>query len=292
MPIRKNMKHTSRRGKEKTLPAAFRQTETPEETQLPLPVEIPAEKLLCDDSIRVMGEHAATIIHELKGPMQALTAQLQVMQTLLHKQGNTRHDQRFSLIYGEIDRLSTMIQQYLRMGKTEESTGEPLHLPTLAQETAQLLRSLCLKQGAELTVEDRLDFPMLNGDEGSIRRILVNLVINAAQAQTEPGHSIHIFFGEDGDTLSLTVENDGPPISCRPLEKVFQPRYTTKKNGTGLGLYASRLLAREYGGDLTVESCSGRTAFTLTLPRTAGEAALPTAALPEEEAGESLRCIS
>ncbi len=289
MPIRKNMKHTGRKGKEKTVPTAFLPKENPEMV-LSVP-ELPAEKLLRQDSVRAMEDHAAVIIHELKGPMQALTAQMQVMQALLHKEGNTRHDQRFSLIYAEIDRLSMLLSQYLNLGRENDHPGEALHLPTLALETAQLLRSLCLKQGATLEVEDTVEFPVLLGDELSIRRILSNLIINAAQAQVEPGHHIRISFAFTKDTLSMTVENDGPPITCQPIEKIFQPRYTTKPNGTGLGLFASRMLAKEYGGDLTVSSNPRRTAFTLTLPREKQEKEAPSESIKPQKKQE-IRQIS
>ena len=103
-------------------------------------------------------------------------------------------------------------------------------------------------------------------------QVILNLVLNAADA-TEAGGRIVLSAERAGDALILRVEDDGTGIAAADRDRLFQPYFTTKSGGTGLGLPTARRLIVEHGGTLTVESEVGRgTTFMVRLPVGAGEA--------------------
>jgi len=130
-------------------------------------------------------------------------------------------------------------------------------------------------------VVDLEDLPPLLLDSERMRQVLWNLLLNAAQAMPAGGF-IHVSVVQVGERVRLMVDDEGVGISEDDLERVFDPFYTTRQGGTGLGLATVERVAREHGGSVWVRSePDGGTAIAIWLPVPED---LPTDELPAEEA--------
>jgi signal transduction histidine kinase len=117
-----------------------------------------------------------------------------------------------------------------------------------------------------LTLELGDSLPLIQGDERFLRQMLVNLVKNAMAAMISGG-IIRIKTWYSNDFIYMTVEDTGSGIPAELIHKIFEPYFTTKVDGTGLGLTMSYKVVKEHGGDIGVQSEAGKgTCFTITLP--------------------------
>jgi len=146
------------------------------------------------------------------------------------------------------------------------------HRPSGAN-TLSLLDEPLRKAVIYVTTDFPPDLPLLFGSPQQIGQVLLNLVINAVEAMPQGG-VLHITastepaFEAGKETLSLTLSNNGPPIPPENIERIFDPLFTTKPGGTGLGLFVAHNIIQQHGGALRVENLEGGqgVAFTLTLP--------------------------
>lgn len=145
----------------------------------------------------------------------------------------------------------------LKLGIARHGRG-PVDVNATVNEMLPVLKSQAQSRGVEVSLDLGSNVPVIAFSKEHLERILWNLVTNASEAIGEGSGSIVIRTrgnGKQGPTL--TVEDDGPGVSAEELAKVMQPFYTTKENGSGLGLSICRALAWQYGGNLRLESKTG-----------------------------------
>jgi signal transduction histidine kinase len=208
------------------------------------------------------GELAATLAHEIKNPLNAIGG------AAVYIGKNTKGSlvQEFvSVITSEVSRINKLTSTLLSFSKTAEPNPQPADLNKCAQEALNLLS----KESPDLTVvlnEDlAADLPPVNCDYNQIKQVIINLLINALDAVDKHG-VITLRTWHRRNKTSLAVEDNGKGISPEIIHNIFNPFFTTKTRGTGLGLAISKKIAREHGGDLTVESTPGKgSTFTLIL---------------------------
>jgi signal transduction histidine kinase len=138
-------------------------------------------------------------------------------------------------------------------------------VPDLLAEVAQLAST------PEVTVAVAPGGPdVARADRGQLRRALLNLARNAVQAATAAGHAgdgvVRLSARSAGDTLVISVWNRGKEISPEASGKLFEPFYTTREKGTGLGLAFARDIAADHGGRIELASADGETTFSIVLP--------------------------
>jgi signal transduction histidine kinase len=208
------------------------------------------------------GELAATLAHEIKNPLNAIGG------AAVYIGKNTKGSlvQEFvSVITSEVSRINKLTSTLLSFSKTAEPNPQPADLNKCAQEALNLLS----KESPDLTVvlnEDlAADLPPVNCDYNQIKQVIINLLINALDAVDKHG-VITLRTWHRRNKTSLAVEDNGKGISPEIIHNIFNPFFTTKTRGTGLGLAISKKIAKEHGGDLTVESTPGKgSTFTLIL---------------------------
>jgi len=208
------------------------------------------------------GELAATLAHEIKNPLNAIGGAA----TYIGK--NTRGSlakEFVSVITSEVSRIDKLTTTLLSFSKTAEPNPEPTDLNKLAKEALYLLS----KESPDLQVsiiEDLAeDLPQVNCDYNQIKQVIINLLINALDAVSEQDE-IRLKTRHKKNKTYLSVEDNGSGISPEIIQNIFNPFFTTKTRGTGLGLAISKKIAKEHGGDLTVESSPGKgSTFILVL---------------------------
>ena len=159
--------------------------------------------------------------------------------------------------------LIRFVENYRNLTRVAAPVKKPLYVRELAERVINLTREQALICGAVCTYTEKSDDVILYADEGQITQILINLVKNAVQAgarKIEISAQINL-----SEQIIINVWNDGRPISKESQEEIFIPFYTTKQDGTGIGLSLSRQIMRMHNGTLTLSrSDESGTVFTLT----------------------------
>ena len=159
--------------------------------------------------------------------------------------------------------LISFVESYRELAGVARPVMKALMLDDLVGQVLDLTRSQCSEAGAECTYRPRTDDILIYADRAQICRILINLIKNAVQAGAK---HIHVSAEIDGDDSTLVhVSNDGEPITPESQEQIFIPFFTTKQQGSGIGLSVSRQIMRAHNGSLDLtRSDSQGTEFTLT----------------------------
>lgn len=237
-----------------------------DQPSLPSKIQLSSE-LMQAGILHTLGENAAAVIHELRNPLQTIRAYLQILERKLASQnGEPLH--HFDLLYAEIGRMDGLLNQFLRLARMAPAELQPLNLGEKIDELLPLLRSMTVMRGINLETDLTPKLPLCWCDEQQFKRLLLNLVANACDACEKSMNScVRIHLHEQNGDLILSVIDNGYGIPAEQLEKVWQPFYTSKSGGTGLGLPACAQIAAEHGGSLTVVSEPGQgSCFTLRLP--------------------------
>jgi len=208
------------------------------------------------------GELAATLAHEIKNPLNAIGGAA----TYIGKNTKGSLTKEFvSVITSEVSRIDKLTTTLLSFSKTAAPNPEPNDLNKVVRESLSLMS----KESPDLkvTVNEDLadDLPLVDFDYNQIKQVIINLLINAHDAVSENG-IITVKTWQAKNRYYLAVEDNGSGISQEIIHNIFNPFFTTKTRGTGLGLAVSRRIAKEHGGDLTVKSIQGEgSTFTFEL---------------------------
>lgn len=215
------------------------------------------------------GELAATLAHEIKNPLNAISGAASYIQK--NYQGKLI-EEFLKVISDEASRINNLTRALLDFSKPLKPKIEPQNVYRLIDDIMRLFELEFKEQKIALEINMAPDIPPIAFDYNQIKQLLINLLINAIQA-SGPNGTVSLSTSYSDNTFYLTVADNGSGISSENLKKIFNPFYTTKTRGTGLGLAVSKRIAREHGGDLTVESTVEiGTRFTLTLKGNEGHA--------------------
>ncbi len=242
---------------------------------------------------------AASVAHEIGNPLNALHIHLQLMERELKKlqplaQGpvpvksgsshrlrargqapvdeNTIRDlvpkleQYLCVARGEINRLDYIITQFLQAIRPSLPQLKPASLNDVVNKTLELLQPELDNRGLKLRTRLASQLPLTPIDPTQIQQLLVNLIKNALQAMTRGG-TLTLQTGEGADGVWVSIADTGTGIAQEQINRIFEPFYTTKEKGTGLGLMIVQRIVRAHGGHLELESQIDRgTTFRIWLP--------------------------
>ncbi|MCL5097834.1 MAG: ATP-binding protein [Candidatus Omnitrophica bacterium] len=210
------------------------------------------------------------LAHEIRNPLSALDVHVQLLEEDLMT-GDTglrqRAADRFQIIRAEIRRLENVVTRFLQLAGPSVLEVLPQSLNGLVNQTCDLLEADAQERGIDLRMELAPDLPPVEGDSILLTQALINLVINALQASSANGH-VWVRTRKIGtDQVAAEITDDGQGIQPEDQLKIFEPYYTTKPGGNGLGLWITQQVVRAHGGTLRIDSEPGRgSSFILTLP--------------------------
>ena len=239
---------------------------------------------------------AASVAHEIGNPLNALHIHLQLMDRELGKLKTAassppppgkraaaprtralaeetevrelilKLEQYLSVARGEINRLDYIITQFLQAIRPTMPQLKLISLNDVVQKTIELLQPEIDNRGLNLHTRLARQLPATPIDPTQIQQVLVNLIKNALQAMTK-GDTLTLQTGEGAEGVWVSVGDTGSGIPQEQINRIFEPFYTTKKKGTGLGLMIVQRIVRAHGGRIELESQVGRgTTFRIWLP--------------------------
>jgi signal transduction histidine kinase len=177
-----------------------------------------------------------------------------------------KFEQYLSVAKGEINRLDYIVTQFLHAIRPSAPQMKPASLNLVVEKTLELLRPELDNRGVHIKTKLARHLPLTPIDATQIQQVLVNLVQNAKQAMTRGG-TLTIQTGEAAEAVWVSVADTGGGIPKEQLNLIFEPFYTTKKKGTGLGLMIVRRIIQAHRGHIEVESKVSRgTSFRIWLP--------------------------
>jgi two-component system sensor kinase FixL len=220
-----------------------------------------------------MGEMVAGLAHELNQPLYAIANYARACQELAGNDTPPRAalvDMTDKLIV-QAERAAEIVRRLRRFVSRREPRRTRIDLNALVREVQQLMLFHSHRFAITLKLELDETLPPLQGDAILLEQVLVNLVRNAFEAMSEgqtPNPSVIVTtMRGSGGLIETTVADNGPGFKTESLDQLFEPYYTTKEQGMGLGLVISRSIAEAHGGRLIAESSpSGGAVFRLCLP--------------------------
>jgi two-component system, NtrC family, sensor kinase len=210
---------------------------------------------------------AKVITHELRNPLSSISLNVELLQDELDGSSDEAKE-LLRKIHHEIDRLTAMTDQYLAYGGRPKPTLVPHAINSLVGELASFMREDLAASHIKLVIELADGDPIAIVDSAQLRQCLFNLVRNATEALAgRTNGAIVLRTRQRTDRVSIDVEDNGPGIAADVLPRVFDPAFSTKQHGGGLGLALTQQIVKDHGGDLSVQSAVGRgTTFTVSVP--------------------------
>jgi PAS domain S-box-containing protein len=213
---------------------------------------------------------AAGVAHEIKNPLGAISIHLQLMQKKLAKENNENPDpvinKYFGILNEEVDRLNHIVVDFLFAVRPMLLELREKNINPLIDELAELVRAELEEAHIRLLLELDEKLPHALIDERYMKQVLLNLIKNA-QAAMPNGGLLTIATQTSDNEIRISICDTGAGISAENLKKIFDPYFTTKDNGTGLGLTLVFKIIREHQGEISVESREGEgTNFEIILP--------------------------
>ena len=218
----------------------------------------------------MLGRLAAGISHEIRNPLGAIFLHFDLLQEVLRElslESPGEIAETLAEIQTNLGRLDDLVQDYLSLVRVAQIECTPGEVGAAVQTWAREWQQHAAARAVTLRLEGLERLGIVAFHESMLRRALLNLMQNALDAM--PGGGTLIVAGRSTTTyVQLQVRDTGSGIPAHQLAQIFEPLYTTKPGGTGLGLYIVQQIAATHGGQVTVASVEGQgTTFTLTLPR-------------------------
>jgi signal transduction histidine kinase len=248
-------------------------------------IEEREHKLIRSERLATVGRMAAHITHEIRNPLASVGLYLELLSDEI---GADKPEARnlVKSLSNEVDRLSEITETYLRFVRLPKPKLDREDLGALASSVMEFSRGELALAHIDLDLAIASGLPEVAADESQIRQALLNLVRNAKEAMPEGGR-IQVEVGVvDSGWVRLAVGDSGSGISPENLGKIFDPFFSTKDKGTGLGLALVQQIVTDHGGRIEVElPPTGGTTFAILLPPAARAALAPPGSLSETNRG-------
>ena len=213
---------------------------------------------------------AAGVAHEIGNPLNSLNIHLQLMQRNLRKvppKVRASLEESVNVARSEVARLDNIITQFLRAIRPQALQLQPAEINQVLNEALQFLGPEI--QDRDILLEKRLGqgMPLLQLDSDQIKQAFYNICRNAFQAM-QSGGILHVETSQDAEHVKVVFADSGGGIAPENITRIFEPYFTTKSDGNGLGLLIVRRIVRAHGGEVMLESAPGRgLTVTILLPR-------------------------
>ncbi len=224
-----------------------------------------AEKLILQtEKLKLAGEIAAGVAHEIRNPMTVISGFVQLMD----RDTTDPYNEYTKLIRSEIDRINLIISEFLVLAKPQATTARELSLKKVMGDIVMLFGPEMNMRNITFSAEWQQEDYLVKAEEHQLKQVFINLLKNAIEAvdgMGRPGRLDLIVKTHPDSQVSLQLHDNGVGIPKEKLPLIFEPFYTSKSTGTGLGLLISQKIIQEHNGTLTIESQEGKGTIATTL---------------------------
>ena len=222
------------------------------------------------EKLQLMSMLAASVAHEIGNPLNSLNIHLQLLERHFKDVDKKSVDEEalemVSVAKSEVKRLDSIITQFLSAIRPTKPNMGKLDIKELVLATLTFMRNEIEDRSITVHCEWPQLLPDISGDSGQLKQAIYNLIKNATQSMPEGGQ-IGIICTVDEDYIHLSISDTGCGISAKDMGSIFEPYFSKKQAGTGLGLMIVERIIREHGAELAVESEPGKgTVFTINFP--------------------------
>lgn len=213
-------------------------------------------RLIAQEKMRALGQLVAGIAHELRNPLTAIKTFVELLPKKLD-------DQRFrqellQYVPEEVERMNRILEDLLDYSRTKSMQTQSVHIRELVDSVIGLFVKRISNERIQITVEIAADLTIC-ADKARLKQVLINLVMNAVEAMAKTKQKrLEIKASTEKNITTLSVTDNGEGMEENDLPHLFQPFYTTKSQGIGLGLYVSQRIMQEHGGQIDVQSTRGK----------------------------------
>ncbi len=242
-------------------------------------IEEMRKRLEQSERLSSLGQLAAGVAHEIRNPLNAISMASQRLQREFLPCEEDK-GQEFSRLTGvvrdEIRRLNVIIEDFLTFSRSRRLELRQFSLTEVIQKLARLMGEEARARGVALTVKSAPDALMVPMDVDKLQQALINIVKNSLESIDGTGSIDIVLEKQPGDRAVVRISDTGAGLAPGEIEKIFDPDYTTKEKGLGLGLPIAYEIIRGHGGTIDVQSSQGRgTTFEISLPTQPAPAAAP-----------------
>jgi two-component system sensor histidine kinase HydH len=221
------------------------------------------QKLERSRRLAALGQMATGVAHEIRNPLGTLRGFAQYFRSQAEEKSESR--QYADLMMSEVDRLNQTISSMLQFSRQREPDCTPVDMKGLLDKTASLMESDFQSHALSLHMNIEEDV-QIEADPDMLLQVLLNLLRNSIHATPEGG-SVTVSVNRSGETVRIQVKDTGRGMTESERDKMFDPFFTTGKQGTGLGLAVSHQIVEQHDGHFETESSPGEgTAITVVLP--------------------------
>jgi two-component system, sporulation sensor kinase E len=209
---------------------------------------------------------AAGVAHEIGNPLNSLHIHLQLMERKakeLDDNAKAELQESIDVARSEVRRLDSIVTQFLRAIRPSPPRVHPENVNTIVEEAVRFFTPEIQDRDMVVEQELRADLPLLQLDREQMKQAFYNVIKNSLEAMRRYG-TLRIRTDLDDTHVMITFADTGGGMSAENMGRIFEPYFTTKSSGTGLGLLIVRRIVREHGGELSIESSQGK-GLTLTI---------------------------
>ncbi len=248
-----------------------------------------AERLRERESLAAIGAMAAGLAHEIRNPLGAIKGAAQYLDP--KRSASSEEAEFLQVIIDEANRLNSVVSQFLDYARPFRLNLQPTDVNDVVRKTAKLFEAQEAEKGGtiELQLSDHL--PIIEADTEQVKQVILNLALNGVQATEDKTKPVTIAtdYIPERDCIELRVKDRGCGIPREDLDRIFIPFFTTKSNGTGLGLAVCQRIVLNHGGTIHPESHIGQgTEFVIRLPVHRKESMSTTGSFPRPSRSPSV----
>ncbi|WP_088293263.1 ATP-binding protein [Bacillus mycoides] len=204
------------------------------------------------ENLAVIGTMSTTIAHEIRNPLTALKGFTQIQ-----KERNLEDTMSYEIMLQEIERINGFVSELMLLGKPKPTNYEWCNIGEILLYVVQLMESYATQYKVKFNLQVDGNLPVINGDDKQLKQVLLNIIKNGIESMPGGGNIQILAYEKAGENLCISVEDQGLGIENEKIEKIGKAFYTTKENGTGLGLMITYKIIEEHQGSIAIESSMG-----------------------------------
>ncbi|MGZ3884642.1 MAG: ATP-binding protein [Bacteroidia bacterium] len=207
--------------------------------------------LMIAEKLAFIGKVARTLAHEVRNPLTNINLSVEQLEEMIREEDYKMY---FEIIRRNSKRINDLVTELLENSKPMELKKKAIPIKTILQNTVDLAKDRAKLKNIKIETEFELDGEKILADESKLTIALLNILINAVEAVKENTGVIKVKTKRNNGTASISIEDNGCGISPENLAKVFDPYFTSKSNGMGLGLAATQNIIHTHEGSIDVET--------------------------------------